>query len=127
MQKVELKIRPHHLLCIANFVGKGYNDEFVANLKNIIKRLNNDECFEVVNDLDSICITCPKQNGKVCDQQFKVAKLDHKSQELLAVAIGDILSWGQVRHLIKAKLDKQNFSIICSECEWVSLCEKSAI
>lgn len=105
-------------------MGKGYSDEFVANFKKIIQRLNNNECFEIVNNLDSICASCPRHNGKICSDQAKVAKLDQKYTELLNIEKGDILSWKRAKRLIKDKINKQNFSIICAECEWISVCEQ---
>lgn len=123
-QKSHLKIRPHHLFCIYNFVGKGYTDKFVINFKNILNRLNNNEHFKVIENLDSICTPCPEHNGKTCNHQSKVAKLDQQYLKLLDIKIGAILNWQQVQRLIKYKVDVKNFSSLCSNCEWFAICQK---
>ena len=35
----ELRIRPHHLVCVCFFRGKGYSEEFVANMTETVGRL----------------------------------------------------------------------------------------
>ena len=35
-----INLRPHHLLCILFFEGKGYNKEFTLNMQNIINNLS---------------------------------------------------------------------------------------
>ncbi|HEZ7990826.1 MAG TPA: hypothetical protein RWO66_07705 [Ruminococcus sp.] len=41
MQKSEIFLRPHHGLCIGFFEGKGYSDEFTANMSAVIEKLQN--------------------------------------------------------------------------------------
>lgn len=111
------------MFCIYNFVGKGYTDEFVINFQNIVNYLNDNKQFQIIDSLDSICFACPKHDGKVCEQQSKVKKLDQKVAELLNIKIGTILNWKQAQQLIKNKINSENFNEICSDCEWFTICK----
>ncbi len=67
-----IKIRPHHLLCIHSFVGKGYNDEFIENMSSIVNAIKNSEELDlnVSISFDEICLKCPlKKNENLCESQ----------------------------------------------------------
>lgn len=34
-----VRLRPHHLLCMQTFVGNGYSEAFVENMKQVLARL----------------------------------------------------------------------------------------
>ena len=38
----ELHLRPHHLLCLQTFVGRGYSEEFVEHMTLVKKQLATD-------------------------------------------------------------------------------------
>ncbi len=49
-----LMFRPHHLQCIQNYVGKGYDDEFTAHKTEIIDMLEQDTEIELVKGCDEL-------------------------------------------------------------------------
>ena len=50
-----VRLRPHHLLCLLTYVGKGYSAAFVANYDAIARRLSRGEHIEIVDGPDDIC------------------------------------------------------------------------
>ena len=56
----EFKIRPHHGLCTAFFVGEGYDSDFTANMAEKIEFLNKSEpIITLTIGADMICEKCP--------------------------------------------------------------------
>jgi len=50
-----IRLRPHHLLCLLTYVGKGYSAAFVANYDAIAARIGDGEDVAVVAGPDDIC------------------------------------------------------------------------
>lgn len=50
-----IRLRPHHLLCLLTYVGKGYSAAFVANLDRVADRLAAGEGLALVEGPDDIC------------------------------------------------------------------------
>jgi uncharacterized protein len=52
---MSIRLRPHHLLCMLAYSGKGYTDAFVANYDTVMARLNGREEIRIVSGPDDIC------------------------------------------------------------------------
>ena len=66
-------IRPHHMLCLQFFEGKGYSDEFITNMadiKNILDREN--PYVEIVSGVDDLCVKCPNCIGENCKNEKNI-------------------------------------------------------
>ena len=50
-----IRLRPHHLLCLLTYVGKGYGEAFTRNYDGIAQRLSAGEPILVVEGPDEIC------------------------------------------------------------------------
>ena len=51
-----IKLRPHHLLCILTYVGKGYSKPFTENFDAICERINQGERnVEIIKGPDDVC------------------------------------------------------------------------
>ncbi|HEV2518313.1 MAG TPA: DUF1284 domain-containing protein [Devosia sp.] len=50
-----IRLRPHHLLCLLTYVGKGYNAAFTANYDAIAARIGAGEDLLIVAGPDDIC------------------------------------------------------------------------
>lgn len=121
------KIRPHHILCINNFIGKGYSDTFSENMANIKKILESD-CVEKVvikEGCDDICNSCPHRIGHECETQEKVTSFDIKALQVLDIHYKACYSWKELcdrfynEIVVKDRLDD-----VCGDCFWKSVCEK---
>jgi uncharacterized protein len=51
-----IRLRPHHLLCMLTFAGRGYTPAFVANFEHVASRIAaGDEAIHIVEGPDDIC------------------------------------------------------------------------
>lgn len=119
-----IELRPHHILCIAHYEGNGYSEEFNQKMKEIIKRLEIGEKFELVFKADDLCSACPNLKKGICETEEKVSKYDGMTAEMLSIFDGQILT-KSVFESAKEKIYKANkFDLICSDCEWSYICRK---
>ncbi len=119
-----MKIRPHHILCIAHYEGKGYSEEFNLKMKEVIKRLDGGEEFSLVSGADDLCSSCPNLINGVCKTEEKVQRYDKTTAALLGIKEDQRLS-RDIFDAAKEKIYKKNkFDLICSDCEWSYVCRK---
>ena len=130
-EDVNMKLRPHHLLCTQGYSGKGYNSEFVENMTAITSHLRNvdNAVVEIVFTTDDICDKCPRMiENDLCDSNEKVRRLDKK-----VVAYFDIEEKSYIYQdiicEINAKMTSDMMDDICSDCEWypISACKKTIV
>ncbi len=121
-----LTLRPHHVLCIAHFIGNGYDERFVLNMTKIIAALNNDNPhITLAVGADAICSACPHNSQGLCDEQEKVVRYDTACLSLLGLDKQDTLPWQQLRHLAGERiLDAGRLVDVCGDCGWYALCER---
>lgn len=116
-----LVLRPHHILCIQGYRGKGYNDEFVSNMDEIVYLLKNNPNHKVklISKTDTICKHCPSNIGEgLCKFQSKVAALDEKTLQNLSLEEDTEYVYDDILNYIKENLTIEKFESICKECEW---------
>jgi uncharacterized protein len=125
-----VRYRPHHFLCSLGFQGKGYSDEFTANMGSIvIGRLRapegGDTVIEVVPAADDICAPCPKRRDEACATQDKIATLDAAHAAALNLRPGDRLTWAAAQDRIRAAVAPGSLRTLCAGCEWepCGMCE----
>ncbi len=121
--KSMVRLRPHHLLCIQLFTGRGYDERFTAHMKNVIRELEADTGVLVTEGCDEICSQCPNRTGDGCDSGDRVLQLDRRVLESLGTDCGRELRWKDAAASVHDRILKTNvFDAICSECEWYALC-----
>ena len=59
MEKKRIPVRPHHGMCLAYFIGKGYSEGFSAHMEKMLHILEKDVPIRLVVSLDEICSACP--------------------------------------------------------------------
>lgn len=118
-----IHIRPHHLLCIHGFRGKGYNEEFVENMIEIVKEIKENKKVDlnIVNRTDAICLKCPNKIGEnLCTTQENIELLDRQVLDVLELT-KERYSYKEILDSIKRNLTQEDFQSICSDCEWYDL------
>lgn len=127
-----LRFRPHHFLCSLGFAGKGYSDDFTANMTAIVLgRLRTPsgpaEVIEVTHEADDICLPCPSRRGAGCESATRVAALDKAHAAALGVLPGDRLTWGEALGRIGDKVPPGSLASLCATCQWLplGLCESA--
>lgn len=129
----KIRFRPHHFLCTVGFEGKGYSEEFVANYTRIAQDLRDSpsgddtEITVAVESTDSICHPCPNKRGNVCETEAKIRTLDSAHAEILELKSGDVLTWGEAKNRIRAKMTLEKFHTACAPCSWkrAGICERA--
>lgn len=122
-----IKLRPHHLLCTQGYSGKGYDDDFIANMTAVTNRLRNEENTEVqiVFSTDDICAKCPKMAGTDrCGNNKKVKTIDKKVREYFGIE-EKVYIYREITEEINAKMTQEIMDDICGSCSWypVSRCK----
>lgn len=120
----EYSLRPHHGLCIAFFVGKGYSPDFTENMTAVIKHLESENpMITLVTGADMICRSCPNCRIGVCISDKKILEYDKAVLAFCGLNSADILRWKDFRDLVHDKIIHAGFRrTICGNCQWDSLC-----
>ena len=109
-----MNIRPHHLLCIRSYVGRGYSEEFTANMDKITAELKSGAPFTLVKGKDDLCAHCPYCTDE-CMTKEKTDRYDKAVLDALKLEYGKEYVY---------KIPDLNIDDICSDCEWFTLCKK---
>lgn len=119
------KLRPHHLLCMHAFIGKGYNESFTKKMGSIIKTIRSEKKLIIVFQSDDICAACPHlDKNKACNSEESTLLLDKKVISKFEIQEREY-SANEISLLMR-KLTKEDFAHICSTCSWYpsGICEK---
>ena len=127
-----ISIRPHHLLCMLTYLGKGYTPDFVGNYTGIVKRLNAGEPIELVSGPDDICqpmlgeSTCHCHNDSVQSRDLEAAvEIGHVLGRNLQT--GDcIVLTGEALQALRKAFSDGTIRSACVACEWAELCSDIA-
>ena len=126
MQNGILRLRPHHMICLQHYAGRGYDDAFAAHMDGIARRLGAGGILvELTDGDDDVCAKCPNLVGGLCLSQEKVDRLDARWLEASGLRIGNRLSWEEVCRVTAPLLASPAlFRRICGECVWFSFCAR---
>jgi len=126
--KSGIKLRGHHLICLHFFSGEGYNPEFVENLKEVMKRVEDGAEIEVYSGPDDICKKCPYLKGEMClyteDADAGIREMDRKAGELLKIKNITGVKWQVIRRKIPEIFSEWEREY-CEDCDWRKVCEKT--
>lgn len=127
-----IRLRPHHLLCLLTYAGKGYSPAFTANYDVIAGRISRGEDILIVDGPDDICAPLLGDAEPHC-RRGSVAERDR----LAARDLGPLLP-GPIRAGVRIRLEKETVKAMrgafaegrarsaCPGCEWNSLCSSIA-
>jgi uncharacterized protein len=123
-----VSIRPHHLLCLLTYLGKGYTQEFVSNYNGIVVRLNAGEEIEIISGPDEICqpmlseLDCHCHNESVRDR-------DLIALSEIGMALGVTYNTDdrfvvsrQMLSALRTAFAAGTIRTACDGCEWHDLC-----
>lgn len=120
----DLRLRPHHLLCLQTFVGRGYSEEFVEHMAVVKRQLTEipNTLITLVRGADDLCAHCPNcvegqctsENPALFDRlvEEKLARLDSSSN--LPPVLNGIPD--------RLYITDDTLSECCPGCEWTELC-----
>ncbi|WP_349437647.1 DUF1284 domain-containing protein [Pararhizobium sp. A13] len=123
-----VRLRPHHLLCMLTFIGKGYTQAFTENYIRIAARLSAGEDILVVDGPDDICAPMLEETDHhcLCDT---VTERDRGAsaavEDLLGIPAGrgrSILPDGDFLRRMREAFENGTIRAACQRCEWSPLC-----
>lgn len=120
-------IRPHHILCLNNFIGKGYSDEFSKNMAKVKIALECGVNVKVIitKGCDDICSLCPHRIEDKCDTEEKVTRFDKNALRVLEICENNYYRWKELCDIFYKKIVMQGrLQDVCGDCFWKSICEK---
>jgi hypothetical protein len=128
-----VRLRPHHLLCMLTYVGKGYTSGFVENYDRVATRLNaGEEDIELVDGPDDIC------EGLLCESHAHcfnegVVQRDERARLSVSALLGETLTAGKRLQTTPDFLVKMRLAFAageirqaCRGCQWIRLCDRIA-
>ena len=118
-------LRPHHLLCVKFYVGKGYSKEFCDNMASLIDRLNSGETVTLVKGKDDLCAHCPHCINSICATKEKSDAFDQRVLTGVSLAYGTVRDYSQLKRLTDYMIATKVINGICKECNWLDLCQQN--
>lgn len=117
-------VRPHHMLCLQFFEGKGYSEEFVENMMRVKQRLEQENpMVNIVEGIDDICVNCPNCNGKKCKDEESVQEHDLRVYAQVREEIGNCASWKEISNVIQKNIiGPEKVREVCVRCQWSEIC-----
>lgn len=121
-----IPLRPHHAVCISFFEGKGYSMEFVANMTEVIRSLNNNSMVRLTVSEDQICLSCPYTKDNICDE--KARRYDEAVLSVCRLNEGQVLGWQELSDLVNNRIiHSKKLPDICGDCQWNEICQRKAL
>jgi hypothetical protein len=119
--------RGHHLICLHFFNGEGYEIEFVNNLRDIM-RVVEEAGVEICREADDICNKCPYLESDICKYddgaEEEIQKMDAKALHLLECVPGKRIKWNELREKLPTIFPEWYISF-CLDCNWIKVCGKT--
>lgn len=123
-----VRLRPHHLLCLLTYAGKGYSAAFTANYDAIAARIGDGEDITIVAGPDDICAPLLADADPHCHRD-SVTERDRLALRDVGDLLATPLELGhrlelnpalllQMRDAFSAGRTRQ----ACAGCEWHGLC-----
>jgi hypothetical protein len=117
-----LHLRAHHLLCLHGFRGLGYSHEFVANMRRIKQRLEQDSLVVGMHvGPDTICRACPHLATRAECSRPDGTDRDRAVVAALGIEPGTVKPWPWWVHRVRARITPQRLAAICADCSWFPL------
>ncbi|WP_404402393.1 DUF1284 domain-containing protein [Pelagibacterium halotolerans] len=124
-----IRLRPHHLLCILTYVGKGYSPAFTANYDRIAERIGGGEDIEIVAGPDDICTPLMDETEPHCLRE-SVIERDARATEEVGTLLGTRIAEGATLTLPPKTLRNLRWAFAqgqtraaCAGCNWAELCD----
>lgn len=127
-----IRLRPHHLLCLLTWAGKGYSPAFTAGFTAIAGRIAAGESIVIIEGPDDAC--APMLDDPDCHcHADSVVRRDRQAARDVAALLGRPVAAG--RELVLDETDlarmrtafaKGRLRSACTGCDWSGLCDAIA-
>lgn len=127
-----VRLRPHHLLCLLTYAGKGYSQAFTAGFDALVTRLSQGAPVHVVDGPDDICAPLLGDATAHCHHD-SVRQRDQRAAMDLGALLQRPVGTGAVVGVDAASLAAWRTAFAqgrtrsaCAGCEWQPLCSTIA-
>jgi hypothetical protein len=128
-----IRLRPHHLLCMLTFAGKGYTPTFVANFEQVASRIAaGNEAIQIVDGPDDICSPLLSETSCHCYNSSVVLRDRHAAEAIsdllqLPICAGTNLSPHQnLLPVLREAFVTGTIRHACVGCQWKPTCDEIA-
>lgn len=125
-------LRPHHLLCLLTFAGRGYNPAFTANLEVVAARVGRGAPIVVVDGPDDICAPLLNDRGAHC-RHTDVVERDRRAASDVEAVLGRPVEPGVRLVLDPGTIARMRTAFStgalrsgCAGCGWGDFCSSLA-
>lgn len=126
-----IRLRPHHVLCLQTYAGKGYSPAFTASYDLIAARLSEGEDIEIVAGPDDICAPLLAGPDPHCWRDSVTARDAQAVRDLAQLDMA--ISTGHKTRLDAELLARMRTAFgqgltrsACTGCQWSDLCSTIA-
>jgi len=124
-----ISLRPHHLLCMLTYVGKGYSPAFVANYDRLAARIGEGEEIRIIAGPDDVCQPF-LETGEAHCLEPDVFERDRSAAASLTAQLGLQIGEGMSMRLDAGLLRQMREAFAagsvrsaCAGCQWTALCD----
>jgi hypothetical protein len=128
-----IRLRPHHLLCMLTFAGKGYTPAFVANFEQVASRIAaGNEAIQIVDGPDDICSPLLTEANCHCHNSSVILRDHHAAEAIsdllqLPIRAGASLPLGQdLLPILREAFVTGTIRQACVGCQWQPTCDAIA-
>ena len=116
-----IHLRPHHLLCLQTFIGHGYSEEFIIQMKYVQKLIRQESgaTIRLVTGVDDLCRHCPNCVAGACTSD-KPALFDRLTLEKLSLTQDPLIQLHGIPQVLQ--ISESILHECCPGCEWKKLC-----
>ena len=116
-----IHLRPHHLLCLQAFRGKGYSESFVEKMTAVHAMLRENPKLEIrlAEGADDLCAACPNLEDGVCTSKKPPVFDRNVLKELENRGIRESVLSGLPEEL---GLTEELVRGCCPDCQWQEIC-----
>ena len=123
-----LRLRPHHLLCIQKFTGRGYDEAFAAHMTEVTELLKHHPQTRIVLSAgcDELCGACPNMQHSLCSSHKKVERIDKAVIDGCRFLPAEEGPWEYLSGIARDRiLTTELFGEVCGDCQWMELCRNT--
>lgn len=118
-------LRPHHGMCLAYFVGKGYSDGFTIHMEEMLEKFLAGASVQLTLQEDEICSACPNNLVQGCEAGRKVQRFDRSVLAYCGFEEGQQLPFREFVEKVQEKiLTPGKRTEICGDCQWGNICDQ---
>lgn len=123
-----IRLRPHHLLCLLTYAGKGYSPAFIANFDAVAGRISQGEDILIVEGPDDICAPLLSDSDPHCRRDSVTERDRLAARDLDQMMPGPVQSGAKMKfdtnllRRMRVAFAEGRSRQACSRCEWSDLC-----